>query len=68
MTGERPVQQMLLVPSPYPLGPPWASPTASGDHFRTSLHLSAQVPMLLFLEKCAQPRHRTDQKAEGLGP
>ena len=62
------VQQMLLVPCPYLLGPPWTSPTASGDHFRTCHQLSAQEPMLLFLEKCAQPRLRTDQRAEGLGP
>lgn len=68
MMGEWLVQQMLLVPCPYPLGPPWTSPTASGNHFRTCHQLSAQVPMLLFLEKCAQPRHRTDQRAEGLGP
>lgn len=50
MTGERPVQQMLLVPARIPFGHTWASPTASGDHFCMSLQLSAQVPMLLFLE------------------
>lgn len=68
MMGECLVQQTLLVPCLYPLGPPRMSPTASGDHFCTYHQLSAQVSMFLFLEECAQPRHRTDQRAEGLGP